>query len=194
MSRARVVSPLNGIVVKRFLSIGEQADGTAAQPILEVANLEEVELQGNVPALYLAKVKQGQNFEVKAEQYAAKPLAATVVAISPSVDPGSDIGMVRIRIANSLHVLRLGMFLTVQLPIQTQMNTLYVPAQAVYRGQSGETHVYRVKGDAVEEIAVRLGVQTLDRVEILSGVQAGDTIVLEGGYGLADHAKVKTKP
>src|SRR5208337_3204431 len=60
LSRTEVRSPLTGMIVKRLLSVGEQVDGTAAQPVFEVASTSEVELFGNVPALYLDKIRVGQ--------------------------------------------------------------------------------------------------------------------------------------
>ena len=60
LARTEVRSPLTGMIVKRLLSVGEQVDGTAAQPVFEVASTSEVELFGNVPALYLDKIRVGQ--------------------------------------------------------------------------------------------------------------------------------------
>src|SRR5262249_3596410 len=60
LDRAQVRSPISGQVVKRMVSGGEQVDGTAAQPIAEVANLDKVELAANVPAESLARIKVGQ--------------------------------------------------------------------------------------------------------------------------------------
>ena len=60
VARTDVKSPLSGFVVKRFVNAGEQVDGTAAQPVVEVANLDTVELLVNVPALYLGKLRAGR--------------------------------------------------------------------------------------------------------------------------------------
>ncbi len=54
VTRTQVRSPLTGMVVKRFVNVGEQVDGTAGQPVAEVANLNQVELFGNVPSAYLS--------------------------------------------------------------------------------------------------------------------------------------------
>ena len=56
VERASVRSPISGQVVKRMVSVGEQVDGTAAQPIAEIANLDRVELAANIPSEYLARV------------------------------------------------------------------------------------------------------------------------------------------
>jgi RND family efflux transporter MFP subunit len=194
VARTEVRSPLDGIVVKRIVSVGEQVDGTAAQPIFEVANVREVELFGNVSALYLDKILVGQRLQISTDALPGKEFAGRVVAISPAVDPSSNIGLVRIRISNGAGLLRLGMFLTAQIPLETHAQALVVPTQAIYRDQQGMPQVYRVVGENAQAVAVKLGLETQDRVELLAGVQAGDTVILTGGYGLGARSRIKVKP
>ncbi|PYV07307.1 MAG: hypothetical protein DMG26_00535 [Acidobacteria bacterium] len=193
LARTEVRSPLAGTVVKRFASVGEQVDGTAATPLFEIANLEEVELFGNVPAVYLGKIRVGARLPVVTDAFPGKTFAGKVVAISPAVDPSTNVGTVRIRMSNSRRLLRLGMFLSAQLPLETRGKALVVPAQAVYRDEQGNPEVYRVEGDDASAVPVKLGIETKSQVELLSGVQPGDTVILTGGYGLKDHAKVKVR-
>src|SRR5438094_7377928 len=193
LARTEVRSPLAGTVLKRFASVGEQVDGTAATPLFEIANLEEVELFGNVPALYLGKIRVGARLPVTTDAFPAQTFAGKVVAISPAVDPSTNVGTVRIRMSNSRRLLRLGMFLSAQLPLETRGKALVVPAQAVYRDEQGNPEVYRVEGDDASAVPVKLGIETKSQVELLSGVQAGDTVILAGGYGLKDHAKIKVR-
>lgn len=193
-SRTDVRSPIEGTVIKRLANVGEQVDGTAGQPIFEVANFRQVELFGNVPAVYLSKIHVGQNLEISSDAFPGKNFAGTVVAISPAVDPTTNAGLVRIRMGNGAGLLRLGMFLSAQVPVETHVNATVVPTEAVYRDEQGQPRVYRVQGDTATALGVKLGLETRDRVEILSGVGAGETIILTGGYGLGGHARVKVKP
>jgi membrane fusion protein (multidrug efflux system)/multidrug efflux system membrane fusion protein/cobalt-zinc-cadmium efflux system membrane fusion protein len=193
LSRTEVRSPLTGMIVKRLLSVGEQVDGTAAQPVFEVASTSEVELFGNVPALYLDKIRVGQALQISTDAFPGKVLQSYIVAISPAVDPATNVGLVRIRIANGAGALRLGMFLTAQVPLETHRNALVAPLQAVYRDQAGNSEIYRVQGERAEAVPVKLGLETKDRVELLSGAQEGETIILGGGYGLPAQAKIKVK-
>lgn len=196
LARTEIRSPISGTVVKRFLSVGEQVESSASQPIFEVANLSQVELFGNVPAVYLAKVRVGQSFEISTDAFPGKKFVGRVVAISPAVDPSTNIGLVRVRLSNEAGLLRMGMFLGAQLPLETHANALLVPPQSVYRDEQGQTQVYRVEPDGriATAVPVNLGLEARDRVELLSGVKAGDTVVLTGGYGLGKSARVKIKP
>ncbi|MFZ0213866.1 MAG: efflux RND transporter periplasmic adaptor subunit [Candidatus Acidiferrales bacterium] len=194
IERTRIVSPLNGVVAKRYASVGEQVDGTGAQPIVEVANIAEVDLTGNLPAAYLGKVHVGETIPITSDAFPGKTFAGRVVAISPAVDPATNVGTIRIRIANRDGVLRLGMYLTAQVPVQTHANALTVPAEAIYHDESGQTQVYEVSGDTAKAVDVKVGIESNGRAEILDGVKPGDTLILTGGYGLGDTAKIKVKP
>jgi RND family efflux transporter MFP subunit len=193
LTRTQVQSPLTGIAVKRFVNVGEQVDGTAAQPLLEVANLREVELNGNAPAPDLGKLRAGETLSFVTGAFPGGKFSGSVVAVSPAVDPATNTGLVRIRIANHDGRLRLGMFLSAEIPIETHAKALVVPPQAVYRDQQGQPRVYLIAGDQATSVAVRLGLETAEQVELLSGVKEGDTVILNGGYGLADQAKVSVK-
>ncbi|HKW88932.1 MAG TPA: efflux RND transporter periplasmic adaptor subunit [Candidatus Acidoferrales bacterium] len=193
LERTKIISPLTGVVAKRFASIGEQVDGTAAQPIVEVADIAQLDLAGNLPADYLGKIHVGETLPVSSDSLPGKTFTGRVVAIAPAVDPSTNVGGVRIRIANPGGVLKLGMFLTAQVQVETHKNALVVPAQAVYRDEDGKPQVYIVSGDTAKASDVTLGIQDAGKTEILDGVKDGDTIVDTGGYGLGDTTKIKVK-
>ena len=195
VARCVIVAPLNGAVAKRFVSVGEQVDGTAAQPIVEIANLQEVEFEGNAPAMYLSKLRAGESVSVSAESAAGQKFSGRIQAISPAVDPSTGVGLVRIRIPNPNGALRMGIFLTAEIPVDTHANALTVPAEAIYRDQKSEPRVFVVEQDSATAVPVKLGIETKDRVELTGGeVKEGQTIILTGGYGLPDgQSKIQTK-
>jgi membrane fusion protein (multidrug efflux system) len=193
LTRTEVLSPFNGVVVKRFVGVGEQVDGSAAQPIVEVASLREVEFLGNAPAMYLGKIHAGEPVEVTTEAAPGRRFPGRVVAVSPAVDPATGVGLIRIRIPNADEMLRLGMFLNAEIPIETHVHALVVPPQAVYRNDAGEPRVFVVNQDTATASPVKLGIETKDRVELLEGAKEGDTVILTGGYGLGDKSPIQMK-
>ena len=196
VERSEIASPLSGIVAKRFVGVGEQVDGTAAQPIVEVANLREVEFLGNAPAAYLAKMRPGETVEVTTQAMGGTKWPGRVIATSPSVDPATGVGFVRIRVPNPNGLLRLGMFLNAQISIETHPHVLTVPPEAVYRDEAGQSRIFIVRQDLATAVPVKLGIETQERVELAeaAGVQEGDAVILSGGYGLGDKAKIRVQP
>ncbi len=194
ISRTHVLSPISGIVVKRFVSDGEQVDGTAGQPIFEVANLAPAELYANVPADYLGRIHLAQTLAISTDAFPGRSFSGRVVAISPAVDSSTNVGLVRIRIDNRDGLLRLGMFLSASIPLETHSNALVVPPQAIYRDEQGQPHIFSIEGDNATAVPVKLGIENADKVELLSGGKEGETVILAGGYGLGDKAKIKVQP
>lgn len=193
VSRAEIHSPLDGTVVKRFVNVGEQVDGTAAQPVVEIAHLAEVELQANIPAASLGFFKVGQKLSLTTEIAGANSFEGHVVAISQAVDSATNSGIVRVRASNRSGALRLGMFLSAQVALETHVGATVVPPQAVYLDEERNPHVYRVEGDTAIATPVKIGIETPSLVELLSGPKSGDSVILNGGYGLTDKAKVKVQ-
>jgi RND family efflux transporter MFP subunit len=193
LSRAAIRAPFAGTVVHRFLGVGDQVDGSGNQPVVEVANIDTLELLGSVPASRLQELHAGEQFTFQTTEAPDNTFTATVAAVLPAVDPATNNGSIRIRVDNKKHLLKFGTFLTVSLPVKQGGTTLLVPRQAVYPDESGEPHVYKVTGDQAESVAVKLGVQTKDKAEILEGVKEGDTVIVTGGYGLPEKAKVRVK-
>jgi len=193
VSRSVVRSPIAGVVIKRFVGVGEQVDGTAAQPAVEVAQIETLELIGQVPASRLAEIKVGEGFSFETNAVPGVKFKARVTSILPAVDPATNNGTVRIRIENAKRNLKLGQYLSIVLPLKQNELRLLVPVEAVYPNDAGQPQVYKVTGDQAEAVLVKVGVQSGGRAEILEGVNESDTVVLNGGYGLPEKAKVQVK-
>ena len=189
LDRASVTSPIGGQVVKRLVAVGEQVDGTAAQPVVEVANLDLVELAANIPAQYLAAVRTGQPVTIISETFPGRTFDGQLIAIAPAVDPASNSAVARIRIRNSDRLLRVGLFAQARIPAEQHKDALVVPPSAVTRDTEGPA-VYVLNGDLAERTPVKVGIETPDAVEILSGVTEGQTVLTSNIHGLGDKAKV----
>jgi RND family efflux transporter MFP subunit len=189
VERAVVRSPIAGQVVKRMVSVGEQVDGTASQPIAEIANLDRVELAANVPAEYLSRIKVGQTTAVATDAFHGRTFAGSVLAIAPAVDATTNAGLVRIRIANTDRSLKVGMFAEARIALETHRDALVVPPPALVRTDSGAV-VYVVSGDTAQRTDVKVGLEKPDAVEIVSGLEDGQTVLVSSVYGLGEKAKL----
>jgi RND family efflux transporter MFP subunit len=189
VERAAVRAPISGQVVKRMVSVGEQVDGTAAQPIAEIANLDRIELAANVPADYLSRIKVGLAATLKSDAYPDRTFAGSILAIAPAVDATTNAALARIRAPNPGHALKVGMFAEAHVVVAEHANALVVPPSAIVRGDEGAA-VYVVSGDLAERKAVEVGLEKPDAVEIRSGVTEGQTVLTSSVYGLGEKAKL----
>jgi RND family efflux transporter MFP subunit len=189
VERASIRSPIDGQVVKRMVSVGEQVDGTAAQPVAEIANLSRVELAANVPSEQLAHIKVGQTASVSTDAFADRSFPGVVLAIGPAVDVATNAGLVRIRLQNADHALKVGMFAEARIHLAARANALVVPPSAVVHGENGAS-VYVVTGDTAARTAVKIGVEQSNAIEIVEGVRDDQVVLTSGVYGLGEKAKL----
>jgi RND family efflux transporter MFP subunit len=189
LARTEVASPIAGQVVRRLVSVGEQVDGTAAQPILEVANTDDVEVAAGVPAIHLGRLRVGMPAMVRTAAYADRTFAGRIVAIAPAVDPATGTALARIRVPNAEHLLKVGMYAETRLTLSEHKGVLTVPAAALSRDGQGAA-VYVVEGDLATRTRVTTGLETGDAVEILDGVEEGQKILISAVHGLGERARL----
>lgn len=195
LERAVVRSPIAGQVVKRMVSVGEQVDGTAGQPIMRIANLDIVELAAAVPASQLSHVAVGQPVRVTAEADAGRTMDGRVIATAPAVDPETNTALVRIRLENSDHLLKAGMFAEARLRLANHVDALVVPTAALVREEGGAgAAVYVVNGSTATRTAVTTGLEQAGTTELLSGVTDGQRILVSGVHGLGPAVTLAAPP
>jgi len=189
LSRTHVASPISGQVVKRLVSVGEQVDGTAAQPIVEVANLDHVEVAAGIPAEHLGRVKVGQHATVSSDAYPDRAFDGEIIAISPAVDVATNTALGRIRLANTGRLLKIGMFAQVHVGLSDRTNVLTVPPAAIAKSEA-DTAVYVVAGGVATRTKVTIGLETTEAVEILDGVKEGQQVLTSAIHGLGERARL----
>jgi RND family efflux transporter MFP subunit len=189
LERASIRSPIDGQIVKRMVSVGEQVDGTAAQPVAEIANLSHVELAANVPSEQLARIKVGQTASLTTDAFADRAFPGTVIAIGPAVDVATNAGLVRMRLQNADHALKVGMFAEARIHLAVHENALVVPPSAIVRGENG-ANVYVVTGDTAARTAVKTGIEQRNAIEIVDGVHENQVVLTSAVYGLGEKAKL----
>ena len=187
LERTEVRAPIAGQVVKRMVSVGEQVDGTAGQPIVQIANLDRVEMAANVPADYLSRVTLNQRALISTAALPGVEMMGAVIAIAPAVDPATNTGLVRIGIANAERQLKVGMFAEARLQLAEHPNVLVVPPPALVKNEDG-AFVYVVTGNVAQRTPVMIGLETSSGVEVRSGVSEGQTVLTSSVYGLGEKA------
>jgi RND family efflux transporter MFP subunit len=193
LARAHVTSPIAGQVVRRFVGVGEQVDGTPAQPLLEVADVDHVEVAAHVIADRLGRVRVGQPVTIASDAYPDRTFTGEVIAIAAAIDPATNAALVRIGVRNPLRLLKVGMFAQARIGLQMRKGVLTVPPSALNKGEEGAA-VYVVSGDQATRTPVKVGLETPESVEILEGVTEGQKILTSAVHGLGERARLAARP
>ena len=186
---SRILSPISGIVSDRPLNAGEMAN--PGSPIITVVNISRVIARIEVPQAAVASIKIGQTASLT-QPDSKDEVQGKVTVVSPAADPSTTTVQVWIQVDNPEERLKPGSAVHAAIATEVFKAATVVPIAAILPGEEGGTAVLAVSSDSVaHKRKVELGVREGNQVQILSGVNPGEEVVVVGGMGLDDKAKVK---
>jgi len=186
---SEIRSPIAGVIADRPLYAGEMA--TPGAPLLTVMDVSRVVARVNIPQGQAVSVKLG-NAATLTEVEGGEEVAGKVIVVSPATDPASTTVQVWVEAGNGDGKLKPGASVHAVIVTELIRNALVVPEAAILPGEEGGTSVLTVAADSrVHRRKVDVGVREGDKVQLLSGVRAGEEVVIKGGVGVDDKAKVK---
>jgi RND family efflux transporter MFP subunit len=184
---ARLAAPFSGVVITRSVEPGNLA--TPGAPLLTIEQDGVYRLEASVEESKLASVRVGQSVEAVIEA-ADKKLKARVSEIVPSVDAASRTYIVKLDLPAGPQ-LRTGMFGRAIFPLGVQKVVAVPLAALMERGQLQS--VFVVEDGVAHTRLVTTGRRTSNAVEVLSGLNAGEKVVLPVPVGLQDGAMVEVR-
>jgi multidrug efflux pump subunit AcrA (membrane-fusion protein) len=187
LSYGTILSPISGVVSDRPVYPGEMA--APGSPLISIIDISEVVARANVPVSEAAFIRVGRPARLRGP---AGDIPGKVTVVSPAVDPTTTTVQVWVQAANPGEQLKPGGTVHVAIIADTIQDTIVVPASALLNSDEGGQKVMVITSDSIaHERKVNVGVRQGRRVQIISGVQAGEQVVTSGGLGLEDKAKVK---
>ena len=182
-----LVAPRSGVVVNRGISVGTSVDPST--PLLTIADLSRVWVLAEVPEAGIAAIRVGSTARLEFAASGRDPFTARVDFLYPTLTERTRTLRVRFSVGNPRGTLRPGLYgnAIFELPGAT---TLTVPRDAVV-DTGRQQHVFVAVGDRFEPRPVTLGVQLADRIEILSGLAAGERVVSAGVFLLDSESRLR---
>lgn len=176
-----VTAPFDGLVAEKHVAPGEMlggAGGGAGSRVVTLLRIDPLRLMITVPARHITQVRPGQQVRFQVDALPGQTFTATVTRVSPALEAESRSLTVEARVDNPDRQLRPGMFATAQLLLPQQKPSLYVPPSAVRR-QGEIARVYVVEDGVVREKIVTVGETTDGRVQVTTGLEAGDRVIAD---------------
>jgi membrane fusion protein, multidrug efflux system len=187
LSRTDVTAPFAGIVGQRFVSLGDYVTTDTRLASLQTVNPQRVAFA--VPERYAQRLARGQKVTFRVAALAGQEFEGLVDFVDPVVQlPGRTI-LVKALVPNGRRQLQTGMFVEVRLATQVRPQAVVVPEDAVVPLQNAYFVWVVVEGKAARR-QVGIGVRTPGLVEVTSGVDAGEQVVVGGQERLAEGAPV----
>jgi RND family efflux transporter MFP subunit len=197
VSYTQITAPFDGIVTHRYadpgtLIQGGTSSGGQALPLVRVSDNYRLRLDFPVTVDYVKDVQLGDSVEVRVDSLNGKTFTGKISRFTHDVDEDTRTMTTEIEVPNPNLELMPGMYATVVLKVEKRLQVLAVPTEAVI-GEKTPT-VYVVNRDnQIEEHAVKLGLETPDKYEVLSGLHEGELVVIGNRSGLQEGQKVEPK-
>ena len=189
LSYSEIHSPRSGVVADRPLYEGEMA--VPGTPMLTVMDISKVVARINIPQNQGGSVRVGQTANVIPVD-GGDAIEGRVTVVSPATDPASTTTQIWVEVDNPGEHLKPGASVHVKIITELVKNATTVPASAILPGEEGGTAVLVIDSDSVaHRHVVTLGIREGDKVQILNGARPGDEVIVVGGLGVDDKAKVR---
>jgi RND family efflux transporter MFP subunit len=180
----RVTAPLNGVITWRFADTGALIQaGTSSDsqslPLVKLSQSDLLRLRLPVPEEDVQFIRQGEPVQVRVDAL-NRDFSGKVVRFTRDVSAQTRTMETEIDVLNPNLTLMPGMYANAVLQLEHHDNTLTVPVSAVMQNNNKTTALVVNAQDRVESRNVTLGIQSPARVEIVSGLQEGDRVILGG--------------
>jgi membrane fusion protein (multidrug efflux system) len=182
-----VLAPFSGLLGFRNVSPGTLVTPTTT--ITSIDDISVIKLDFTVPETVLGSMSPGAKIIAKSVSFPGREFEGIVRTVGSRVDPVTRAVMIRAHVPNKDRALRPGMLLTVNL-VTSQHEALVIPEGAVFQVQN-RAYVYRLDGLTARQQQIEIGGRRFGTVEVKSGLEEGDRIVIEGIVKLRDGIEVR---
>jgi len=189
LSYTTVTSPIDGVVLSRDVQVGDAVSsilvlGSTATLVMTLGDTHQVYVKGKVDESDIAKVYLGQAARIKVQSFPGRTFAGTVTKIAPLGVEKDNVTTfeVQISIDNAGGELKANMTANAEIVLEEHKNVLTVPEQAVLYDKDRNASVWVPDAhgkDGHRVVSVKVGLSNGSRIEVLSGLHAGDKVVLQ---------------
>lgn len=187
LSYTTVVAPISGVVASRDIKPGNFVQINS--PIIRIVDGSRLEATLNVPEREIAKLKPGQVVSLQVDALPGKQFSGAVDRVAPVVDTGSGTFRVVASFSGDQE-LQAGMFSRLSINYDQRADALVVPRSALLE-DGGKPAVYVVRDGKAVRVELGLGYDDAGFVEVRTGLQPGDEVVIAGKAALREGSTVQ---
>lgn len=186
---ATITAPISGVITEKNVEAG---DIVAPQTrLFIIGDLSTPVVRVSVSELDVVELRPGDRAEVMLDAYPGRILEGRIRRVFPAADPASRLVPVEVALsASDANIARPGFLARVSFALGARRDTRLVPAGAVV-GDAGAEAVFVVEESRASRRPVQTGLTSRGQIEILSGVEAGEIVVVVGNHTLRDGAEVR---
>jgi RND family efflux transporter MFP subunit len=178
---SRITAPFDGVVTWRYADTGSLIQaGTSnisSMPVVKLSQINMLRLRIPVPESLAGSVRDGEPVDIRVKA-TDEHISGKVIRSTDSLDRSTRTMQVEVDVPNRDYKLTPGMYADVSLRIQNDPNALTLPLQAINRGSDKTTVLFVNPENHVEEREIHTGIEGSNRIQVLSGLNEGDRVIV----------------
>ena len=189
LAKLEIRAPFSGVLVNlpHYTSSQWVETNTEVATLMDYSRLY-AEL--TLPGKEMGRIERDQNVGVHNYSQDKQKLEGKVTQISPALDPTSRMFKIKIEAANPELMLKPGMFVRADIIVQEKEDVIVIPKDIIL-DRRGRKTVYVVQRGIALERRLELGIETSDSVEVIQGLNPGDSLIIEGFETLRNRSRIK---
>jgi membrane fusion protein (multidrug efflux system) len=188
LKKTTIVAPFSGRVTARMTQLGQHV--RPGDELFQVTDFDPLIARIYLPERDVLGLEEGRTVQIRLDAADQVFFAGRIRQISPVVDTSTGTVKVTVEATEPPKQVRPGSFVSVNIVRESHPEALLLPREAVLR-ELQKAHVFVAEDDVAEKRSVTLGLEEGDLIEVISGVEAGDQVIVAGQGGLKDGSAVK---
>ena len=189
LDNANILSPMNGVVIRRHVQAGAFSKAGAA--IFTVADVSTLLAKAVVGEAQITELSLGKSVNVKVDALKGQEFKGSITRLSPAASVPTRTFTAEVSIPNPGERIKVGMFANADSVGQERKNVLAVPESALVMREDQKTVYVVADGNRVVQKVLKIGDAAGGWVEVLSGVTEGERIIVAGQHKLKDGASIR---
>lgn len=187
-----VRAPFSGFLSARPVAVGEYV--SSASIVATVLRANPIKIQLQVSESEVSNISVGRGVSIDVDAYKDRRFAGTVTAINPAIDPASRSVVVEASIENNGNLLRSGMFATARITREGQSTGVFTPRASVFTHPPTQSYrVFVIEEGIIKLKVVQLGTEESEYIQILTGLDADETVATSNLDKLHEGARVQVQ-
>jgi RND family efflux transporter MFP subunit len=192
----RVLAPFDGVITARYVERGDlvsTGSAAAGKPLFNVAQSSTLRLQVDVPQSEAVNIQNGQKASIMVKERLGREYTGTIVRSASSLDSAARTMLTEVQVDNRDGSLLPGMYAQVKFILAGQRTSLIIPTSSLVIDHSGMHVVTVQKDEKIHLASVVIGRDMGTQIEVLSGIQASDTLVASPSDLLREGQQVEAR-
>jgi len=187
LAKSQLAAPIDGVVALRAVNVGDRVENMGGSgPLFRIVDNRLLDLTVSVPSSRLSSVRIGQVIVFTTDALPGRTFTGKVMFINPAIDAASRSAKIVVEVPNQDGQLKGGAFVKGRIVVANRPGVLQVPREALlnWNLEQQTADVFVARGDKAEKRVVKTGQSNGVTVEVVSGLEDGDPVVVRGGFSL----------